>query len=78
MDDYWFGGRTKNPWKMLEGSVALLQVQQQRRLPAGSLCYWNGNLWIYNFSVNRLRATGFTPNIWSNQQEWSNGAVLEP
>ena len=20
MDDYWFGGRTKNPWKMLEGS----------------------------------------------------------
>ena len=20
MDDYWFGGRTKNPWNMLEGS----------------------------------------------------------
>jgi Asp-tRNA(Asn)/Glu-tRNA(Gln) amidotransferase A subunit family amidase len=20
MDDYWFGGRTKNPWKMMEGS----------------------------------------------------------
>ena len=65
MDDVWFGGLTRNPWDLNQGSWTC------------TICHRYRNLGIHSVAKQPLRSNRTQAYFWSREPNRRNGAELE-
>ena len=74
----WFGGETKNPWNLKQGSSGS-SAGSAAAAAAGLLAIydWHRNIRFDRISIHPMRCNRTETNIWNCQPLWRDGTLLE-
>jgi hypothetical protein len=72
MDDIWFGGQTKNPWNLQQGSNGSSAGSASATVGIGTFCHWYRNLRLYCSTFCGVWCNRVASNIWQCCPNWGH------